>query len=197
MKEKELQEHIDVAKWFLSEEKRFDMCGNYDYCAFCEMKEENPCANAMLRKEKANKPKTEIGENGYPTNVVIRSLEEKLQDADQLTNERYEQIKAELLSYKKVNHRVSKKCDNYRAGRGNLLAKITLVGKSLRINFPLDTNDIKYEGRKFPHKDLGNKKAYMDAPFQFKITSELSVRRCFALIEDVMTEKSIEKKTKK
>lgn len=266
MNKKEQQQHIDVAKWFLSEQRRYDMCGNYDYCHFCIIHEENPCSNAVCRMkeaqnqkvktsentiqtnqanytfendgacstqlsttqtpntdvctyahlsqncdialneevasdndspaiEKASKPTTTITtKNVYPANVVVRSFEEKLSDADDHTIGCYKQIKNELLSYKNVTNRVSQKCDNYRAGRGNLIAKLTYVGKSLYINFPLDPNDEKYSGRKFPHKDVSAIKAYADAPFQFKITSDLAMKRCMVLIGDVAVLKQLEKR---
>ena len=47
--ERELQQKMDVEKWLESETRHFDMCGSYDYCAFCDKSEETPCANAYLR----------------------------------------------------------------------------------------------------------------------------------------------------
>ena len=194
MDKKELQVRLDVEKWILSENKHYDLCGSFNYCAFCNIDEENPCANATIRRDKTNKPKTQLDENGYPINILVRTFSEKVEDSNEVLKERYSAISNELLSYKKVTHRVSEKCDNYRAGRGNLIAKITVAGKSLRVNFPLDPLAPKYEGRKTPHRNLSDVKTYADVPFQFRITSELSLRRCFALIDEVAEIKGLEKK---
>ena len=54
----ELQEKMDVSKWLDSEQAHRDLCGNYEYCAFCNKAEEFPCANAYVRmteKENAEK----------------------------------------------------------------------------------------------------------------------------------------------
>ena len=52
--ERELQQKMDVEKWLESETRHFDMCGSYDYCAFCDKSEETPCANAYLRMTAQN-----------------------------------------------------------------------------------------------------------------------------------------------
>ena len=35
----ELQEKMDVSKWLDSEQAHRDLCGNYEYCAFCNKAE--------------------------------------------------------------------------------------------------------------------------------------------------------------
>lgn len=194
MEKHELQKKLDIEKWLLSENKGVDLCGSFDYCKLCDKTEQNPCASAIQRKTIATKPKTEINEKGYPVNVNVRSFSEKLSDADNTVKERYGVIQNLLLSFAKVTHRVSDKCDNYRIGKGNLVAKITIVGKTMRINLPLDPNDERYAGRKMPHRDLSGIKTYDGVPFQFIVTSPLALRRCFTLIEEVAKIKGLVKK---
>lgn len=194
MEKQELQSRLDVEKWLLSENRHLDLCGSFGYCGVCDKAKQHPCASAMLKKDNAEKPKTQLDANGYPVNVKVRSFTEKLAGADEILQERYEAIQNMLLSFAKVTHRVSEKCDNYRAGRGNLIAKITITGKSLRVNFPLNQYDEKYADRKMPHRDSSAIKAYATVPFQFIVTSNLALRRCFTLIDDVATLKGLVKK---
>ena len=53
---RELQHKMDVEKWLESETRHFDMCGSYDYCAYCDKSEENPCANALIRMTGEDEP---------------------------------------------------------------------------------------------------------------------------------------------
>lgn len=48
---KELQNRLDVEKWVASEKEGRDLCGTYDYCAYCKMQEEYEytCARAVRR----------------------------------------------------------------------------------------------------------------------------------------------------
>ena len=41
--EKELQDKIDVEKWLKSEKAGRDLCGEEDFCSYCDKKEEYPC----------------------------------------------------------------------------------------------------------------------------------------------------------
>lgn len=51
MIKKELQQKLDTEKWLESESKGRDMCGAYDFCAYCENETEFPCANAYERMQ--------------------------------------------------------------------------------------------------------------------------------------------------
>ena len=59
MKEVELQSKLDVEKWLESESNGKDMCGTYEYCAYCQNEEETPCANAYMRLKAKNVAKAE------------------------------------------------------------------------------------------------------------------------------------------
>ena len=51
----ERQQQLDVEKWVDSENKGYDTCGSYPYCAACDKSAENPCATAE-EKASAKKP---------------------------------------------------------------------------------------------------------------------------------------------
>ena len=49
------QTELDVSKWLKSEEAGHDMCGEFDFCAYCDKEVENPCAKAFDACRKAAK----------------------------------------------------------------------------------------------------------------------------------------------
>ncbi len=61
MDKAERQSALDVQKWIDSEQKGYDCCGSYDFCAKCDKQAEYPCAvaydafNAKAEKAVAKK----------------------------------------------------------------------------------------------------------------------------------------------
>ena len=49
----EKQKMLDVQKWIKSEQEGRDVCGEFDYCKFCDKNVQNPCAKALNKTEKA------------------------------------------------------------------------------------------------------------------------------------------------
>lgn len=100
--------------------------------------------------------------------------------------DRYAQMQAALTDTPKgapkIKSRISKQCDTYRRN-GEIIAKITIIGTSLRINLPLDPDAPEFNDGKTPHIDMGHKKVYEGVPFQFKVNSKLGLKRALALIE--------------
>lgn len=47
--EDKIQKKIDFDKWLDSEKQHKDMCGSYDFCKYCDIKSENPCATAISK----------------------------------------------------------------------------------------------------------------------------------------------------
>lgn len=209
----ELQEKMDVSKWLDSEQAHRDLCGNYEYCAFCNKAEEFPCANAYVRmteKENAEKESealaaaeaaeaddgmTVLGKTVDLDDVKRRkaarkslSFAEKYALSDDIVKERYATLKAALTSTPKgtpkIKSRISRQCDTYRRG-GDIVAKITIIGGSLRINLPLDPDAPEFNDGKMPHTATGHKKVYAEVPFQFKVNSKLALKRALRLIEMV------------
>lgn len=46
MNNAERQNDLDIKKWIDSEQKGYDCCGSYDYCAKCDKQVDYPCAVA-------------------------------------------------------------------------------------------------------------------------------------------------------
>ena len=46
MNKVERQNALDIQKWIDSEQKGYDCCGSYDFCAKCDKQVEYPCAVA-------------------------------------------------------------------------------------------------------------------------------------------------------
>ena len=100
--------------------------------------------------------------------------------------ERYTALQNALITTPKgtpkIKSRISKQCDTYRRN-GEIVAKITIIGTSLRINLPLDCNAPEFNDGRTPHVDESNKVVYEMVPFQFKVNSKLGLKRALALIE--------------
>jgi len=106
--------------------------------------------------------------------------------ASDVIKERYAKLQAALTDTEKgapkIKSRISKQCDTYRRN-GVIVAKITIIGTSLRINLPLDCKAPQFNDGKTPHVDTSNKRVYEEVPFQFKVNSKLGLKRALALIE--------------
>ena len=209
MNKVQLQGMIDLKKWYDSETHGRDMCGSYDFCAFCDKSVSLPCAIAyekahMQAGEKPapkKKPavkevkeqKTSLGKKFDYDKVMTKkanrkslTFAEKYALASDVIKERYAKLQAALTDTEKgapkIKSRISKQCDTYRRN-GVIVAKITIIGTSLRINLPLDCNAPQFNDGKTPHVDTSNKRVYEEVPFQFKVNSKLGLKRALALIE--------------
>lgn len=136
----------------------------------------------------------EGAEKGVPSVDTDISFNKKIAASDAQIKEWYSLIKNDLLSYREVKSRVSATCDSFRISR-KLLAKITIIGTTLRLSLALDPDKEKYNDGRFPHKNKGDKPMYKDVPFQVKIKTDLGLRRARALISEMMTEKKIKRDT--
>ena len=119
------------------------------------------------------------------------SFAEKYALSDDIVKERYAVLKEALTTTPKgpkgtpkIKSRISRQCDTYRRN-GDIVAKITIIGGSLRINLPLDPDAPEFNDGKMPHTATGHKKVYAEVPFQFKVNSKLALKRALRLIEMV------------
>lgn len=131
-------------------------------------------------------------EIGAPTVDTDISFNKKLAAADNQIKVWYSVIKNDLLSYRGVKSRVSSTCDSFRVSR-KLVAKITLIGSTLRVSLALDPENERFNDGRFPHKNKGDKHMYKDVPFQVKIKTDLGLRRARALITEMMKDRKIKK----
>ena len=69
-----LQAKLDEQKWNDSVSNHRDMCGAYDYCAFCDKSVALPCATAF---EEMNKPQIlPASDNEHPVQVALTAEKE-------------------------------------------------------------------------------------------------------------------------
>ncbi len=122
---------------------------------------------------------------------VSKTFEQKLSEADDLIKEGFTAISEKLLGYKKVNQRVSKKAVSFRNGR-KLIAKMTIVGKTLRVYLALDPNA--YEVSKLFQKDASDKKAYEEVPMLMRVRSGRAIKRTINVISDLADKFNLELK---
>ncbi len=155
-----LQAKLDEQKWNDSVTNHRDMCGGYDYCAFCDKSVALPCASAY---EEMNKPKvvekpqpavvekeeeqdvttldSSLGKKFDYDKVMAKkaarkslTFAEKYALSDEIVKERYAILKDALTATPKgtpkIKSRISKQCDTYRR-EGDIIAKVTIIGTSL------------------------------------------------------------------
>ena len=153
-------------------------------------------ALALLGKESIE-PQIETNEiaNETPNKLVINgkkiSFEQRMSGLDQTTQDYFNVINSQLLSYKKVKGRVSFKGVSYRMGR-KLLAKITVRGKTLTLYLALDVNA--FNKNVFFQKDMSTKKAYSEVPFAVKVKSQRGKKNAIKLVDALMEQNSAVKK---
>lgn len=102
--------------------------------------------------------------------------------------ERYEVLKNALLSYKKVNSRVSWSYDSFKSGRKQL-AKFAIRGKSLCLFLALDPATL--EGSKYNVADAGSSKKYETVPCRLRLSSKRSIKWGLELIEKLAEQEGL------
>lgn len=121
-----------------------------------------------------------------------KTFADRLAEADEQTKANYEEIKNELLSFKKVKSRMSRKCESYRVGRV-LIAKVVFSGKSIKCYLALDP--AAYETSVFHHRDVSEKKSYVDVPMLMRVRSNRSVKNAKRLVAEVAEKNGLVKKS--
>ena len=99
----------------------------------------------------------------------------------------------ELVSHKRLHARVSKKCLTFRFGR-ELVAKIFIKGKTMRLALALDVNE--FPENVYHQKDMSAKKAFAEIPFTVKLKSARSFKHALALIAALVEKKGMVKNPK-
>ncbi len=202
----ELQSKLDVQKWLESETKGRDMCGAYDFCAYCENEEEFPCANAYERCRSKAVEQTAVQRADAKPEVVEQPLdcdEEVAADVapDPVKKKRvtltFEQRLAQSSDDIKDLHRLvcsiltdaglkssmTRSSHNFTCRR-KVAVKIRLCKRYIRLHMALDPSAERYA--KIPHKDDSDKKTHVKTPFAFKVSSPLSVRRLQRIAPDLL-----------
>ena len=131
---------------------------------------------------------------GVTGSIDIRpSFIERLSEMDESVIEWHAQLQAHLTSYRKVKSRYSARCDSYRMGR-DLLAKMAIGGKTLKLYLAVDPEDAALEDGKYHQRDLSETRAYQEVPFMLPIRSSLAVRKACRVIDYMMENLNIPKR---
>lgn len=117
------------------------------------------------------------GEQKAP--VRSRNFAEKMRDADEVMQDRYDELKNYALRFRKLKARISKKFDSINAGRFQFV-KLSIAGKTLKLylNMDITTTDPKYHC-----KDMSDKKTYVTVPVLLRIKSGRAVKYAKRLID--------------
>lgn len=124
---------------------------------------------------------------------IRKSFIERLSEMDERVIEWHDRLQAHLTSYRKVKSRYSARCDSYRMGR-DLLAKMAIGGKTLKLYLALDPEDAALEDGKYHQRDLSETSAYQEVPFMLPIRSDLAVRKACRVIDYMMENFNIPKR---
>lgn len=121
----------------------------------------------------------EIAEVEAKPKYVNKSFAQKMMVADEVLQDRYDELKNYVLRYKKIKSRVSKKFDSFNKGRLQFV-KLALAGKTLKLflNMPIEDAD-----PKFHCKDMTDKKTYVATPTLLRIKSGRAVKYAKILID--------------
>lgn len=131
---------------------------------------------------------------GVVGSIDIRpSFIERLSEMDESVIGWHAQLQAHLTSYRKVKSRYSARCDSYRMGR-DLLAKMAIGGKTLKLYLAVDPEDAALEDGKYHQRDLSETSAYQEVPFMLPIRSDLAVRKACRVIDYMMENLNIPKR---
>lgn len=117
--------------------------------------------------------------SGEKAPVRSRNFAEKMRDADEVMQDRYDELKNYALRYRKLKARISKKFDSINAGRFQFV-KLSIAGKTLKLflNMDISTTDPKYHC-----KDMSDKKTYVTVPVLLRIKSGRAVKYGKRLID--------------
>lgn len=117
--------------------------------------------------------------------VYQKSFAGKLAQATKEQKEFYGEIKNYLLSFKRVNSRVSWHYDGFNVGRDKIV-KISFRGQTMVAYFALNPKD--YEKTKYHAHDMGEKRRFADTPAMVKIKSARGVKFAKELVDVVCAE---------
>lgn len=120
--------------------------------------------------------------------ILERTFENKLRQADDDAKEYYSVIKNKFLSYVGVKSRVSKLADTFKCN-GEVVCKITVSGKTLLVNLNLDC--AKYDAKYYKFVDVGEMSKFADTPMRIKIKNKLTLKRCLEIISIMFNEQNI------
>ncbi len=111
-----------------------------------------------------------------------KSFIAKMKQSDTKLKVYYSDIKNAFDSFKKINSTVSLQGDRFNFGR-DTIAKMTVVGKTLKLYLALDVNDPELKETVYHQNDVSDQKAYEATPFLVKVKSEVGAKKAIRLVK--------------
>lgn len=121
------------------------------------------------------------------------SFEDRIKSMDADVQKYYAMLNQHLLSFEKIKSRLSNRCDSYRLSR-ELLSKIAIGGKTLKIYLAIDANREDILAKKLHFRDVSSTPSYKEVPAMIPVKSEICVKKVCDVIDIMMLEKGIAKK---
>lgn len=122
--------------------------------------------------------------------VLEKTFTARIIQSEEYVKDYYTELKNELLSYKKVHARMSKKRESFNFGR-TCLARLTMRGKTLRLHLALDAQD--YDDTKYKVEDKSDVKSLADTPLMYRMKNDRRVKYAKDLIAAVMAKYGVKK----
>ena len=144
------------------------------YCPADLVEAESLTDVAFVPEEELSAPERE-----KPKYVPSPTFAEKMYRADEVLQDRYDELKNYALRFKKLKSRLSKKFDSINQGRLQFV-KLAIAGKTLKLCLNMDIADA---DPKFHCKDMRDKKTYATVPVQLRIKSGRAMRYGKILID--------------
>ncbi len=111
-----------------------------------------------------------------------KSFVAKMKQSETKLKVYYSDIKNAFDSYKRINSTVSLQGDRFNFGR-DTIAKMTVVGKTLKLYLALDVNDPELKETVYHQNDVSDQKAYESTPFLVKVKSEVGAKKAIRLVK--------------
>ncbi|MBO4572442.1 MAG: hypothetical protein J5762_01560 [Clostridia bacterium] len=141
--------------------------------------EEIAAAEAAEAYVPEEEPVIPIADEVAKPKYVNKSFAQKMLLADEILQDRYDELKNYALRFKKIKARISKKFDSFNKGRLQFV-KLSVAGKTLKLYLNMDINDT---DPKFHCKDMRDKKTYEPVPVLLRIKSGRAVKYAKILID--------------
>ena len=161
-------------------EESFDVDETLRAAALRDEQKYYPADYAAYEELAAMDATAPVGEvEDKPTYVPSPTFAQKMLRADEVIQDRYDELKNYALRFKKLKTRISKKFDSINQGRLHFV-KLSVAGKTLKLYLNMDINDT---DPKFHCKDMRDKKTYVTVPVLLRIKSGRAVRYAKILID--------------
>lgn len=132
-----------------------------------------------LAAAEATAPALDVEALDKPKYIPSPTFAQKMLRADEVIQDRYDELKNYALRFKKLKSRISKKFDSINQGRLHFV-KLSVAGKTLKLYLNMDINST---DPKFHCKDMADKKTYVTVPVLLRIKSGRAVRYAKILID--------------